>query len=114
MKFELENIDIHCTTIGPGWLETCEPVSAVQMEKIKIALQKAGLELIDDKKTILIEKIKHAVLEIFSKPDTILKTNFSYYLSQKLNLDYTYLANVFSETQGSTIENFVITNRIKK
>ncbi|WP_367277548.1 helix-turn-helix domain-containing protein [Mucilaginibacter sp.] len=97
-----------------GQVETRGAISVDQMKDLKIALLKAGLELLEDRKNILIEKIKNVVLEMIDDSDHPLKTNFSYYLSKALNLDYTYLANTFSEMEGTTIENFIIVNKIKR
>lgn len=110
----MEKLDLHCTTVERGWVEIEGALSAGQMVKLKIALLKAGLELIDNKKAILIEKIKNVVLDMLNNSTLTVKTNFSHYLSKKLDLDYTYLANMFSEMQGSTIENYVITNKIRR
>jgi YesN/AraC family two-component response regulator len=114
VRSEIEKLDLYCTAIGDGWVETDGTLSADQIIKLKTALLKAGLELIDNKKAILIEKIKNAILDMLNNSDIVIKTSFSYYLSKKLDLDYTYLANMFSEHQGSTIENFIIINRVKK
>ena len=68
----------------------------------------------DDKKAVLIEKIKNAIIEMVHYKDELPKTNFSDYLSEKLNYDYTYLANLFSEVQGTTIEKFIISHKIER
>jgi len=114
VKSELEKIGLVCTSIEVGMAETQGPVSADQMRKIRIALLNAGLELIDDKKNILIEKIKTVIYQMINYSDQPLKINFSYYLSTQLGLDYTYLANVFSEAQGYTIEHFIIMNKVRR
>jgi AraC-like DNA-binding protein len=114
VKLELENLGLNCISAEIGWAEVEGPISTEQISKIKHDLLKVGLELIDDKRNILIEKIKNVILEMVNCSDQPLKTNFSYYLSNKLNLDYTYLANVFSEMQGSTIEHFIIMNKIRR
>jgi AraC-like DNA-binding protein len=114
VKNELEKVGLVCTSVETGVAETEGPISVEQMSKIKIALLNAGLELMDDKKNILIERIKHVILDMINYSDQPLKTNFSHYLSQQLNLDYTYLANVFSEVQGSTIEHYIIMNKIRR
>ncbi len=114
VRYELEKLGLNNTLIKAGQVEILEPVSVEQISKLKLALYKAGLELIDNRKHILIERIKTAVLEMLDYSETALKTNFSYHLSKKLDLDYTYLANVFSESQGITIEHYVISNRIRK
>jgi len=114
VKYEIEKLGLTCITVEMGWAETDEPISIEQISKIKAALLTAGLELIEDKKTILIEKIKNVISEMVNYSDHPLKTNFSYYLSEVLNLDYTYLANIFSEVQGSTIEHYIIMNKIRR
>jgi YesN/AraC family two-component response regulator len=114
LRFELEKLGLHCTSIELGRAETEEIVSTEQIGKIKIALLQCGLELIDNKKSILIEKIKHVIIEMVNGSDERLKTNFSYYLAIKLNHDYTYLANIFSEVLGITISQFVILHKIQK
>lgn len=112
VKFELEKLGLHCSLIEYGKVSIVESLSFEQIQNVRIALQRSGLELIDNKKSILVEKIKNIILEMVHHSTGPLKTNFSNYLSDKLNLDYTYLANVFSEVQGTTIENFIILNKI--
>ncbi len=114
VKYELEKLDLNATLIEAGRVEILEPISVEQIDKLKTALYKAGLELTDNRKHILIEKIKAIVLEMLDYSGAALKTNFSYYLSKKLSLDYTYLANTFSEDQGITIEHYIISNKIRK
>jgi YesN/AraC family two-component response regulator len=114
VQLELMKVGLHCSSISLGRVETIELISAEQIDKIKTALLQCGLELMDNKKSILVEKIKTAIIEMVYYSDYQLKTNFSTYLSEKLNLDYTYLANVFSEEQGSTIEHFIIINKIQR
>jgi AraC-like DNA-binding protein len=63
---------------------------------------------------VLIERIKNAIVEMVHHPNELIKINFSDYLSEKLNHDYTYLANLFSEVQGTTIEQFIISHKIER
>jgi YesN/AraC family two-component response regulator len=114
VRYELEKLGLTDTAIKAGQVDIFEPISIEQIGNLKTALDKAGLELIDNRKDILIEKIKAVVLEMLDYSGAALKTNFSYYLSKKLNLDYTYLANTFSEGQGITIEHYIISNKIRK
>ena len=114
VRSELEKLGLHCSLIELGMAETIETVSDQQITKIKIAFIDSGLELISDKKNILVEKIKHAVIEMVHYSNDQLKINFSNYLAEKLNHDYTYLANTFSEEQGITIEHFIISHKIQK
>ncbi|MDB5125268.1 MAG: transcriptional regulator, AraC family [Mucilaginibacter sp.] len=114
VEIELKKLGLHHTSITLGKAEVIEMISPEQIEQIKIALLQSGLELIESKKTILIEKIKNVVVEMIHYSENQLKTNFSDYLSSKLNYDYTYLANIFSEEQGVTIEHFIIANKIQR
>lgn len=110
---ELEKLGVNCISVMLGSAETTDALSMAQIEEFKIALLKSGLELIDDKKSILIEKIKHVIVEMIYQSDVRLKMNFSDYLSERLNHDYTYLANIFSEHQSTTIEKYIILNKIE-
>lgn len=114
VQLELMKLGLHCTSMALGWVEVTENISAGQTDEIKTALLQCGLELLDNKKSILVEKIKNVIIEMVYYSDYQLKTNFSDYLSAKLNLDYTYLANIFSEQLGTTIEHFIIFNKIQR
>jgi AraC-like DNA-binding protein len=113
VKEELKKLGLHFIVIDLGEVEIMEDISESQREEVKIALLKSGLELMDDKKSVLIEKIKNTVIEMVHHSDELIKINFSDYLSEKLNYDYTYLANLFSEVQGTTIAQFVISHKIE-
>ncbi len=112
VNFELKKLGLHCSLVELGVAETKEIVSPEQIKKFKTALLKSGLELMDNKKSILTEKIKNIITEMVRISDKRMKTNFSAYLSKKLSLNYTYLSNIFSEEEGSTIEYFIISNKI--
>jgi len=114
VKEELKKLGLHFIVVDLGEVEIMENISIEQRGKLKTALLESGLELMDDKKAILIEKIKNVVIEMVHHTDEIIKINFSDYLSEKLNHDYTYLANLFSEVQGTTIEQFVISHKIER
>lgn len=114
VKEELKKLGLHYITVELGEVDIMEEISKQQREQFKIALFKSGLELMDDKKAMLIEKIKKVVIEMIHYSDERPKINFSNYLSEKLNYDYTYLANLFSETEGTTIEHFIILHKIER
>ncbi|AEV96429.1 AraC family transcriptional regulator [Niastella koreensis] len=114
VREELTKLGIKFTTVELGEVEVIENISAEQQEQIKKALLRSGLELMDDKKSILIQKIKNVIIELVHFSEEPLTMNFSEYLSQKLNYDYTYLANLFSEVQGTTIEKFLIAHKIER
>jgi len=114
VKDELTKLGLHYTVVELGEADILEHISSEQHEQFKIALSKSGLELMDDKKSILIEKIKNVIVELTHYSEDPLTVNFSEYLSQKLNHNYTYLANLFSEVQGTTIEKFLIMHKIER
>jgi AraC-like DNA-binding protein len=114
VKEELNKLGLQFIVVDMGVVDSMEDVTTEQRELIRIALLKSGLELMDDKKAVLIEKIKKVIIEMVHYTDELPKTNFSDYLSEKLNYDYTYLANLFSEVQGTTIEKFIITHKIER
>jgi len=114
VKQELAKLGLHHTTVELGEVEVMETITADQHGNIKAALLKSGLELMDDKKSVLIEKIKNVIIELVHYTEEPLTINFSEFLSQKLSHDYTYLANLFSEVQGTTIEKFIITHKIER
>jgi AraC-like DNA-binding protein len=114
VKEELKKLGLHFIVVDLGEVEIMEDISEQQREEIKIALFNSGLELMDDKRSILIEKIKNTIIEMVHHTDELIKTNFSDYLSEKLKYDYTYLANLFSEVQGTTIAQFMISHKIER
>ena len=91
-----------------------ENISAEQREQVRVALLSSGLELMDDKRAVLIEKINNVITEMIHHSDEVPKMNYSDYLSEKLNYDYTYLSNVFSEVKGITIQQFIIIHKIER
>jgi AraC-like DNA-binding protein len=114
VKAELEKLGLHFTYIDFGEAEVREDLSIEEQKLLNAGLKRSGLELMDDKKSMIIEKIKLLIVELVHYSDEPLKKNLSDYLSEKLNYDYTYLANLFSEVQGTTIEKFFITHKIER
>ena len=114
VKEELKKLGLHFIVVELGEVEIMETISAEQREVLKAGLIDSGLELMDDKRAVLIEKIKTVIIDMVHHSDEMIKTNFSDYLSDKLKHDYTYLANLFSEIQGITIEHFIINHKIER
>ena len=114
VKVELTKLGLHYVNVDLGVVEIMEQISNQQQLQLKKALLKSGLELMDDKKAILIEKINSIIIEMVHYSDELPRMNFSDYLSEKLNYDYTYLANIFSEIKGITIEQFIIRHKIER
>ncbi len=114
VKDALRKLGLHFVVVDLGEVEIMEELSPEMRENLKKTLLGSGLELMDDKKAILIERIKNVIVEMVHYTDDLPKTNFSDYLSQKLNQDYTYMANLFSEVQGTTIERYVISHKTER
>lgn len=114
VKAELEKLDLKYTCVKIGEADIIGDIEPEQKELLKIGLKKSGLLLIDDKKNILVENVKNSIIQLVHYTDEQLKVNLSDYLASKLNYDYTYLANLFSEEKGITIENFYLTHKIER
>lgn len=114
VKEELKKLRLHFIIVELGEVEIMENISLAQREQLQNGLLDAGLQLMDDKRAVLIEKIKNVVIEMVHHSDEIIRINFSNFLSEKLHHDYTYLANLFSEVQGITIEQFIISHKIER
>lgn len=114
VKQELKNLGIHYSCVDLGLVEINGEITEDKRNKLKAALLKSGLELIDDKKSILIEKIKIIITEMIHYNRELPKVKYSEYISNIMGYDYTYLANVFSEVEGITIEHYIIAHKIEK
>ena len=114
VKEELKKLGLHFVIVELGEVEVMEDITPEQREELKTALLISGLELMDDKRAVLVEKIKNVIIEMVHHLDENIKINFSEYLSEKLNHNYTYLANLFSEVRGMTIEHFMIAHKVEK
>ncbi len=114
VKEELRQLGLHFVVVDLGEVDLMEELTSEQKRILSERLLLSGLELMDDKKAILIERIKNTIITMVYNTDDLLKINFSLYLSEKLNYDYTYLSNIFSEVQGTTIAQFVILHKIER
>lgn len=114
VKEELIKLGLRFILIDLGVVEIIEDINAEQRDQLKQNLHTSGLELLDDKKSILIEKIKNLIIEMVHYTDELPTVNYSDYISDKLNYNYTYLANIFSEVKGVTIQQFIIMNKIER
>lgn len=114
VKDELKKLGLRYISVELGTAEIMEDISQEQHDQLKENLLKSGLELLDDKKSILIEKIKNLIIEMIHYSDELPDVNYSDYISEKLNYDYTYLSNIFTEVKGITIQQFIIAHKIEK
>lgn len=114
VKEELRKLGLHHVVVDLGVVEILEDITYIQFDLLKKNLALSGLELLDDKKAILIEKIKNVIIEMVHYSEELPKVNYSDYISEKLHHDYTYLSNIFSEVKGITIQQFIINHKIER
>lgn len=114
VRAELEKMKLKHAIVELGEVEIMEDLSAKRHDQLKANLLRSGLELMDDQRAILVEKIKNIIVEMVHYTDELPKVNFSDYLSQKLIQDYGHLASLFSEVKGITIEHFIILHKIER
>lgn len=110
----LAELGLKHTAVELGMVEVLDMVSDKQREALRIKLRQSGLELLDDKRNILIERIKNVITEMIHLSDEPPKCKYSDFISEKLGYDYTYLSNIFSEVKGVTIQQFIIINKIER
>ncbi len=111
---ELEKLGLQYNTVELGEVEFIKEPSELESRELKLALQKWDFELLDDRKAILVERIKNVIIEMIHFSNKFPETNYSEYISKKLTHDYTYLSNIFSEVENITIEHFIIAHKIEK
>jgi len=114
VKEELKKLGLNYVIVDLGMVEILEDITEEQREQLSKNLLKSGLELLENKKSILIEKIKNVITEMIHYSDELPKVNYSEYISEKLDYDYTYLANIFSEVKGVTIQQYIIIHKIER
>ena len=114
VKQELQKIGLHCVNVDLGTVEILETITDFQKKQLGKNLKVFGLELLDKKRNIIIERIKAVIIEMIHYSDELPHVNYSDYISEKLGYDYTYLANTFSEVKGITIQQYIIINKIER
>lgn len=114
VKQVLKEMGLHYVAVDLGTIEILEDITAAQRSQLRIKLKKSGLELMNEDENILVENIKITIIKMIHYEKEKIMTNYSTYLSEKLGYDYTYLANIFSEVKGITIQHFIILNKIER
>jgi AraC-like DNA-binding protein len=114
VKEALEKLGLHYTVVSLGEVEVTEDITPEQREQLKTCLFKSGLELMDDKKAILVERIKNSIIELIHNSEELSEIKKSVYISEKLNYDYAYLSDLFAEETGTTIGHYIIAHKIER
>jgi AraC-like DNA-binding protein len=110
---ELKKLGIRYVVVDLGVAEIFEDITSEQRELLKVNLQKSGLELLDDKRSIIIERIQNVVVEMIHYAEELPKSNYSVHISEKMGYDYTYLSNMFAEVKGITLQNYIIMHKVE-
>ncbi|MBW8242857.1 helix-turn-helix transcriptional regulator [Muricauda oceani] len=111
---ELRKLGLRYVNVDLGSIEILGNITDFQRDQLRKNLKACGLELLEDKRRIMVEKIKALIIEMVHYSDELPKVNNSDYISEKLGYDYTYLANTFSEVKGITIQQYIILNKIER
>lgn len=115
VKDELTQLGLNVETVRLGEVFLTEAEEKIDYDALRKTLESNGFELLDDRKSLLIEKVKNAVIEAIHQKDTIdIHINWSYYIQEKTGMDYQYLSSLFSSTEGITIERYIILQRIER
>jgi AraC-like DNA-binding protein len=114
VKAELKKLGLQYIDVKIGEADVVERMTPEMLDVLDVALRKSGLELMDNKKSILVEKVKAAIIELVHYREDQIKVNLSDFLSEMLDYDYTYLANLFSEVKGTTIEKYYLAHKIER
>jgi AraC-like DNA-binding protein len=114
VKEALKDLGLHFVFVDLGVVETMEELSAEQWQQLKIVLQRSGLELMENKKAQLIQEVKKLILDIIYNTEEELEVSFTVYLSQQTHQEYPYLANLFLEVQGTTIQQYMIIHKVER
>jgi AraC-like DNA-binding protein len=111
---QLSKLGLKFSIVELGVIELPEDITHQQREQLRENLEVSGLEILDDVKSILTERIKNAVVEMIHYSEELPKENYSNYLAEKIGYDYTYLSNIFSEVKGITLQQYIINNKIER
>jgi AraC-like DNA-binding protein len=110
----MKSLGLHPVVADIGEVEIPDIVSSKKYDLLRRALRREDFEVVNDKETILVEKIRYVVIEMIHYTEEFPETNFSDYISTKLHLDYTHLSRCFSRTNNITIQQFIIAQKIER
>ncbi|MGX7666330.1 helix-turn-helix domain-containing protein [Flavobacterium pedocola] len=110
----LKTLQIDYKNVSLGEIELKDQLNTSAMMKLSNQLQDIGFEIIDDKKHQIIERIKNYIVQFIHHDKEVLKVNLSDFLAKELGYEYNYLSNLFSEVEGTTIEKYVILQKVEK
>ena len=110
----LNQLGLSFSSLQLGEVQLITEPNSEEYQKLQVALENLGFEIIDDKKNKLIEKIKTTIIGLVHWAEEQPRSNMSDYIAEKLHYDYNYLSNIFSEREGITIEKYFIAQKIER
>lgn len=110
----MQSVGLSCGKIELGVVETTGAITSLQMDQFSMKLLTLGLEVLNDKKQILVEKIKNVVTEMIHYDNDLPTQKYSVYISKQTGYNYTYLANTFSEVEGVSITQYIIRHKVER
>ncbi len=114
VKAQFESNGLCPISVTLGEVEIEEQLTKAQLQQLDIALKQVGFEIIDDHKSQIIERIKNTIVTLVHHSPENIKTNLSEFIASQIHHDYSYLSNLFSEVEGTTIEKYFIAQRIER
>ncbi|QEE50431.1 helix-turn-helix transcriptional regulator [Flavobacterium alkalisoli] len=114
LQEQLDKFDIDCTVTEPGYVKFKENIPMEKYNQLIDSLKQYGIEIVDNQKSILVQKIKNAIIEMLYSDKGMQSLKISSYLSEKLDESYRTLSQVFSEVTFISIENFIILHKIER
>lgn len=114
VRSELENFGLKPLVVELGDVQIAEMLDKPELDRLNNQLQQHGFEIIDDRKSRMIEKIKNLIIELVHSKDNVLKSNLSEYLAHEIGHDYSYISSLFSQQESITIEQFYILQKIER
>jgi AraC-like DNA-binding protein len=114
VKKALQQAGLDVLQVELGKAEIADEPTHEELKSLDTSLKKLGFELISDRKSRIIEQIKNEIVYLVHHSAEVMSTNLSAWLADKLAYDYTYLSNLFSDVEGTTIEKYFISQRIEK
>lgn len=114
LQEQLDKLELNYNIVGFGEVELKDQVTAERVRQINQALEEYGIEIVETQKNIIVQKIKDAIIEMVFMEDNLPSSKISFYLSEKLGYSYGYISNLFSDATFTSIENFIILQKIER
>lgn len=113
LEAKFNELNLKHKILGFGEVEVLKKITSDELHTLKASLNDYGIEIVENEKSILVQKIKDVIIDMVFNENTNVSVKSSVYLSERLGHSYGYLSNLFSEVTFSSIENFMIIQKIE-